>query len=54
MQALLSRIDADLAAGKTAGLVGELDRLVAENQLEERLTGQPMLALYRAGARPTP
>ena len=42
-------IDADLAAGRHAELTGELDALVAEHPLRERLHGQRMLALYRAG-----
>ena len=42
-------IDADLAAGRYAELTGELDALVAEHALRERLHGQRMLALYRAG-----
>ena len=43
------RIDADLALGRHAGLVGELERLVAAEPLRERLRGQLMLALYRSG-----
>jgi predicted ATPase/DNA-binding SARP family transcriptional activator len=43
------RIDADLEAGRHAELVGELEALVAEHPLRERLRGQLMLALYRAG-----
>ena len=43
------RIDADLAEGRHTELVGELERLVAEHPLRERLRGQLMLALYRAG-----
>jgi predicted ATPase/DNA-binding SARP family transcriptional activator len=46
---LEERIDADLEAGGHAGLVGELEVLVAEHPLRERLRGQLMLALYRAG-----
>jgi peptide/nickel transport system substrate-binding protein len=41
-------IDADLAAGRHAELVGELDALVAAHPLRERLHAQRMLALYRA------
>ena len=48
---LESRIDADLAAGRHAALVGELDALVAEHPLRERLRGQLMHALYRWGGR---
>jgi len=43
------RIEADLALGKGAELVGELEALVRANPLQERLRGQLMLALYRAG-----
>jgi DNA-binding SARP family transcriptional activator len=46
--ALQARIDADLALGVTAELVGELELLVAEHPLQESLHGQLMLALYRS------
>ena len=49
LSALQDRIDADLALGRDAELVGELERLVAEHPLSERLRGQLMLALYRSG-----
>jgi YVTN family beta-propeller protein len=49
LEALEDRIDADLAIGEQAGLVGELDALVAEHPLRERLQGQLMLTLYRSG-----
>jgi DNA-binding SARP family transcriptional activator/tetratricopeptide (TPR) repeat protein len=42
------RIEADLALGAAAELVGELQRLTAEQPLRERLRGQLMLALYRS------
>ena len=42
-------IDADLAAGRHAEVIAELDALVAAHPLRERLHGQRMLALYRAG-----
>src|SRR5215213_10373582 len=42
-------IDADLAAGRHHELVGEIDALLAENPLRERLHAQRMLALYRCG-----
>jgi DNA-binding SARP family transcriptional activator/tetratricopeptide (TPR) repeat protein len=43
------RIDADLALGRHAELIGELEGLIAEQPLRERLRGQFMLALYRSG-----
>ena len=42
-------IDADLAAGRHQELLGEIDALLAENPLRERLYAQRMLALYRCG-----
>jgi WD40 repeat protein/DNA-binding SARP family transcriptional activator len=42
-------IDADLAAGHHLEVAAELDALVAEHPLRERLHGQRMLALYRCG-----
>ena len=42
-------IEADLAAGRHEEVVGELDALVAEHPLRERLHAQRMLALYRCG-----
>ena len=47
--ALERRIDADLALGRHDDLVGELEALVVEHPLRERLRGQLMLALYRSG-----
>src|SRR6266498_2159929 len=47
--ALGDRIDADLGLGRHGQLVAELEGLVAEHPLRERLRGQLMLALYRAG-----
>jgi DNA-binding SARP family transcriptional activator len=46
--ALEQRVDADLACGRHAELVGELEALVAEHPLRERLRAQLMLALYRS------
>jgi ABC-type transport system substrate-binding protein/DNA-binding SARP family transcriptional activator/streptogramin lyase len=43
------RIDADLALGRHRRLVPELERMVAEHPLRERVRGQLMLALYRSG-----
>jgi predicted ATPase/DNA-binding SARP family transcriptional activator len=42
-------IDEDLAEGRHAQLVGELEALVAEHPLRERLRSQLMLSLYRCG-----
>ena len=47
--ALEDRVEADLALGRLGGLVGELELLVSEYPLRERLRGQLMLALYRSG-----
>jgi predicted ATPase/DNA-binding SARP family transcriptional activator len=49
MEAIEERLAADLASGRDADIVGELSALVAQNPLRERLRGQLMLALYRAG-----
>jgi DNA-binding SARP family transcriptional activator len=43
------RIEADLAAGRHAELVAELEALVAGEPLRERLRALLMLALYRSG-----
>jgi DNA-binding SARP family transcriptional activator/ATP/maltotriose-dependent transcriptional regulator MalT len=43
------RIDAELALGKGAELVGEIEALVAAHPFRERPRGLLMLALYRAG-----
>ena len=43
------RIEADLEAGRAADLVSELEGLIADHPLRERLRGQLMLALYRSG-----
>jgi len=47
--AVMERVDADLALGAGGELVSELESLVASEPLQERLRGQLMLALYRAG-----
>jgi YVTN family beta-propeller protein len=49
IMALEDRIDADLALGRSGQLVPELEALVREHPLRERLLGQLMLALYRSG-----
>jgi WD40 repeat protein/DNA-binding SARP family transcriptional activator len=47
--ALGLRIDADLAVGRHAVLVGELEALVAAHPLRDQFLRQLMLALYRSG-----
>ena len=47
--AVEERIEADLALGRHADLIGELEALIAENPYRERLRAQLMLALYRSG-----
>src|SRR5581483_5688941 len=42
-------VDAELELGLHRRLVGELERLVAEHPLRERLRAQLILALYRSG-----
>ena len=42
-------MDADLACGAHAEVVGELEALALEYPLRERIRGQQMLALYRCG-----
>ena len=46
---LEERIGTDLAGARHAALVGELEALVREHPLRERLRAQLMLALYRSG-----
>jgi DNA-binding SARP family transcriptional activator len=43
-----ARVEAELALGRHADLVPELEAAVAEQPLRERLHGQLMLALYRS------
>src|SRR5262245_49097584 len=47
--ALEERLDADLALGRHTAVLGELEMLVRDHPLRERLRGQLMLALYRSG-----
>ena len=47
LAAVEDRVDADLALGRHRELVAELEQLVAEQPLRERLRGALMLALYR-------
>lgn len=49
LAALTERIEADLTLGKHAELIGELEALATRHPFQERLCGQRMLALYRAG-----
>lgn len=44
-----ARIDTDLALGRDADLVGEIEAHIAEHPYSERFRAQHMLALYRAG-----
>jgi DNA-binding SARP family transcriptional activator len=49
LTALEDRVEADLRCGQATELIAELQGLVARHPLRERLRGQLMLALYRAG-----
>jgi DNA-binding SARP family transcriptional activator len=49
LRCLEQRIDEDLAQGRHGPLISELERLVREHPLRERLRAQLMLALYRSG-----
>jgi YVTN family beta-propeller protein len=49
LAAVEARVDADLALGRHDALAIELEQLVAEHPLRERLHGQLMVALYRCG-----
>jgi DNA-binding SARP family transcriptional activator len=49
LAALEQRIETELALGRHAELVPELEGFVREQPLRERLRGQLMLALYRCG-----
>jgi YVTN family beta-propeller protein len=49
--AVEERIDADLALGREDAVTAELQGLVAEHPLRERLRAQLMLALYRSGRK---
>jgi DNA-binding SARP family transcriptional activator len=53
LEALELRIEAELALGRHAGVVGELEALVREHPLRERLRGQLMLAcgVRKVGSR---
>jgi DNA-binding SARP family transcriptional activator/class 3 adenylate cyclase/WD40 repeat protein len=43
------RVDADLAAGHSTELVGEIEALLRDEPFRERVWGQLILALYRSG-----
>lgn len=47
--ALAARLGADLALGRDADLIGEIEVLLAQHPYSERFRGLHMLALYRAG-----
>ena len=49
LTAIEDRVDADLLLGRHSELIGELEALVQEYPLRERLWAQLMTALYRAG-----
>jgi YVTN family beta-propeller protein len=49
LAAIEERIEVELALGRHGELVGELEALVAQHPLRERLPAQLMLALYRSG-----
>ena len=49
LAALEERVDAELACGRHAEVIAELDALTRAHPLRERLWGQRMLALYRCG-----
>jgi DNA-binding SARP family transcriptional activator len=48
-QAIEDRIETDLASGRAADLVPELEQLIRSHPFRERLRGLLMLALYRCG-----
>jgi YVTN family beta-propeller protein len=49
LTAIEDRVDAELALGRHAGVLGELTALVSQHPDRERLQRQLMLALYRSG-----
>ena len=49
LAAIESRVDADLALGRHAEMVAELEALVREHPVRENPRAQLMLALYRSG-----
>lgn len=49
MAVLLDRIDADLALGRNADVIGDLEHLVEADPLHEQICGRLMRALYETG-----
>ena len=49
LAAIEDRVDAELALARHDAVMAELERLTGEHPFRERLRGQQMLALYRAG-----
>src|SRR5262249_3011949 len=49
LAAIEERLEVELALGRHADVVGELEALVGRHPLREPLRGQLMLALYRCG-----
>jgi DNA-binding SARP family transcriptional activator len=49
INAMEERLEAQLALGRHAEVLSELERLVSAHPMRERLRGQQMLALFRAG-----
>jgi Bacterial transcriptional activator domain len=49
MAAVEARFDAELETGRNAGIIPELEAMIAEHPLREGLRGQLILALYRDG-----
>ncbi len=49
IQAVEDRIDVELALGRHSVVCPELEQLVTEHPMRERLRGQLMIALYRSG-----
>jgi len=52
LAAVEDRVDCDLELGRHCELTAELESLVAQHPLRERLLGQLMLALYRCDRQP--
>jgi DNA-binding SARP family transcriptional activator len=49
IDAIEDRVEADLALGRHADVIGELESCIGDYPLRERLRAQLMLALYRSG-----